>query len=100
MATRRLFAWSVLLSLGATLLAAPAQSHKGDENSRGCHTDRRTGEYHCHEPKTPPPAELRVTYCYVWGEQPARCGHDRNSCYQLVLRFGGSCEQAMSLSVH
>jgi hypothetical protein len=90
-----------LLSLAATFPATPARSHTGDENSLGCHTDRRTGEYHCHEPKTPktPPAEVTRSYCHVVGEQQPRCGHDRGSCYQLVLRFGGVCELQVGLSV-
>ena len=66
MANGRLFACMLLLSLGATLLATPAQSHDGGENSQGCHNDARTGEYHCHTPTKPQPqprTEVSVTYC-------------------------------------
>lgn len=97
MSKRTLFGSALLLSLGATFLATPARSHIGDQNSLGCHTDQRTGRYHCHEPKTPPP-EVTLTYCHVVGNRE-RCGQDRNACYQLVLQFGGICEQQVGVSV-
>jgi hypothetical protein len=34
------------LSVGVPLL--PAQAHPGGLNAEGCHTNRKTGEYHCH----------------------------------------------------
>lgn len=44
----------IFLSL---LLAAPAFAHGGGLNSQGCHTNRKTGEYHCHrKPAQPAPA--------------------------------------------
>jgi endonuclease G len=33
------------------LSSCAAQSHPGRTNAEGCHTDRKTGEYHCHGPK-------------------------------------------------
>jgi len=33
------------------LSSCAAQSHPGKLNAEGCHTDRKTGEYHCHGPK-------------------------------------------------
>ncbi|MDR2870743.1 MAG: YHYH domain-containing protein [Deferribacteraceae bacterium] len=27
-------------------------AHSGATNSNGCHKDSKTGEYHCHKPKT------------------------------------------------
>ena len=99
MSKRRQFGWALLLSLGTTLLATPAQSHKGDERSQGCHTDRRTGEYHCHTPKTPqPPTEVTLSYCHVvYGQR--RCGQTSGECAQLVSQFGGSCQQQLGFSV-
>lgn len=29
------------------------QAHPGRTNAEGCHTNRKTGEYHCHKPKSP-----------------------------------------------
>lgn len=26
-------------------------SHSGGTDSKGCHTDHKTGDYHCHKPK-------------------------------------------------
>lgn len=39
-------------------LASPlVQAHGGGLNAEGCHTNRRTGDYHCHRaPASPPPA--------------------------------------------
>lgn len=38
------------LALFASLFTLPAVSsaHSGGLDSRGCHTNRKTGEYHCH----------------------------------------------------
>ena len=98
MSNGRQFGLALLLSLGATLLAMPAQSHKGDENSQGCHTDARTGDYHCHTPTKPQPqTEVSVTYCHVlYGR--SNCGHTNLECTQLVSQFGGSCQQQVGFS--
>jgi len=94
-----LFGSALLLSLTATFLAAPAQSHTGDEKSQGCHTDLTTGEYHCHTPATPtPPPEVTLTFCHVVRGQ-SRCGIPRDGCYQLVLQYGGTCQPQLGFSV-
>ena len=86
------FGSALLLSLAAMFLAAPAQAHKGDENSQGCHTDRQTGEYHCHTPKTPQPqTDVSLTYCHVVNGHD-NCGRTRDECAQLVVQYGGSCQ--------
>lgn len=41
--------------LASTLLAltiVPAQAHSGRTNAQGCHTNHKTGEYHCHNSGT------------------------------------------------
>jgi hypothetical protein len=89
----------LLLSMGATLLAAPAWSHKGDEDSEGCHTDARTGEHHCHTPKNPQSQlEITLSYCHVGVYGQRHCGHTQVECAQLVRQFGGSCQQQMGFS--
>lgn len=40
--------FSIILLL---LSSCAVQSHPGKLNAEGCHTDRKTGEYHCHDPK-------------------------------------------------
>ncbi|RYD84420.1 MAG: YHYH domain-containing protein [Verrucomicrobiaceae bacterium] len=46
-----------LLSLSAPLYAhdaptdKPKTEHSGGTDSRGCHTNHKTGDYHCHTPK-------------------------------------------------
>ena len=38
----------VIMVAVATGFASPALSHSGGLNSQGCHNNRRTGDYHCH----------------------------------------------------
>jgi hypothetical protein len=40
-----------------TLMVSPelAVAHSGGLNADGCHTNRRTGEYHCHRPQRTTP---------------------------------------------
>ena len=35
-----------------SLFCGVASSHSGGLNSQGCHTNRKTGEYHCHREPT------------------------------------------------
>jgi hypothetical protein len=68
----------------------PAAPHSGGTNAEGCHTNRSTGDYHCHSPKSPAPGA--VNYCHVVsGER--RCGYARRSCDNLVSSYGGYCQQ-------
>lgn len=34
-------------------IASPVFGHSGGTDANGCHTNKKTGEYHCHNPKTP-----------------------------------------------
>lgn len=45
----------LLLALFVALFFAPgfASAHPGGLNSDGCHTNRKTGEYHCHRAPAP-----------------------------------------------
>ena len=36
-------------------LPSAALSHSGGTDSGGCHTNSKTGDYHCHTPKSDPP---------------------------------------------
>ncbi|HZF30612.1 MAG TPA: YHYH domain-containing protein [Gammaproteobacteria bacterium] len=79
----------VLVMVGAVLAGDTAYSHPGATNADGCHTNRKTGEYHCHNPKPRVPGT--VTYCHVIkGEN--RCGYALGTCSDLVSKFGGSCK--------
>jgi len=72
-----------LISIGGTF---PTQAHPGRTDSSGCHTNRKTGEYHCHggsgssgggssttptnapprsAPDTPPPANDSLMYAKI-----------------------------------
>lgn len=60
-------------------VAGPAFSHGGGLDADGCHTNRKTGDYHCHRAKsassvksqsavqgaTPPPAGVGGPTCYT-----------------------------------
>jgi hypothetical protein len=39
--------------LGVVMMSAAgfAIGHSGNTDSNGCHTDHKTGDYHCHKPK-------------------------------------------------
>jgi hypothetical protein len=38
-----------ILTIVAILFATPALSHGGRTNAEGCHNQRATGGYHCHD---------------------------------------------------
>ncbi len=79
---------ALILAFMAVVLAPGASAHSGGTNAEGCHTNRKTGDYHCHTPKEP--AADRVTYCHVIdGER--RCGYSRSTCDNLVSEDGGYC---------
>lgn len=53
----------VLVILLLPFVSETAFSHSGGTNAEGCHTNRRTGDYHCHSPK--PRALDSVSYCHL-----------------------------------
>ena len=91
MATRTLAsAAGFALVLGALLHSSSAPAHSGGTNADGCHTNRQTGDYHCHDSKPSNPSD--DTYCHiVSGER--RCGYSRSSCNELVSTYGGYCRE-------
>jgi hypothetical protein len=83
-------AWPLLASFWAITLAPPGAAHPGGTNAEGCHTNRQTGDYHCHAPKQPNPD--RINYCHVIdGEH--RCGYSREACDDLASENGGYCRR-------
>ncbi|GAB2668277.1 hypothetical protein GCM10027193_22900 [Arenimonas aestuarii] len=42
--------------LATCAVAWQSQAHSGGTNADGCHTNRKTGDYHCHSPKAKPRA--------------------------------------------
>ena len=65
-----------------------ARSHSGGTNAAGCHTNSKTGDFHCHTPKVVP--SNTVVYCHVVGGE-SHCGYALSTCNNLVSTFGGSC---------
>lgn len=47
-------AWVLILSTATTIAAGspPVVAHPGGLNAEGCHTNRKTGDYHCHRRST------------------------------------------------
>jgi hypothetical protein len=78
----------LILIVIAVLSCPGASAHSGGTNAEGCHTNRQTGEHHCHAPKGP--AADRVTYCHVV-DGKRRCGYARSTCDDLVSEAGGYC---------
>ena len=74
----------------AILLPSLTYGHGGGLNAAGCHTNRRTGDYHCHRSQRVPSS--LVTYCHVYNNE-RRCGYALSSCRNLVSQFGGYCER-------
>ncbi|MFC0445355.1 YHYH domain-containing protein [Pseudidiomarina halophila] len=66
-----------------------AEAHSGRTNAAGCHTNNKTGNYHCHNAKTP----TTTTYCHVFNGT-SRCGYAYSSCQALVRKHGGYCTES------
>lgn len=41
-------------SITVDVPSTPAWAHPGGLDASGCHTNRKTGEYHCHRGQSPP----------------------------------------------
>jgi len=39
---------AAIILVALILMPFPVSAHSGGLNAQGCHTNRRTGEYHCH----------------------------------------------------
>ena len=51
---------TALLFAAVALLPVPALAHGGGLNSQGCHTNSRTGDYHCHRAWDAPRSPARA----------------------------------------
>jgi hypothetical protein len=51
-----------LLLASALLSTGPVLAHGGGLNAEGCHTNRKTGDYHCHRGPAPARASGRSPY--------------------------------------
>lgn len=86
----------VTLSLFSNLLA-----HSGGTNSSGCHTNKKTGDYHCHKSKVQTNSykvkkttdSSKVTSCCKICKKGKACG---NSCisrsYNCTKSKGCACD--------
>lgn len=78
----------IYLLLAASFSAYP---HGGNTNASGCHTNSKTGDYHCHNQKVTT-SSTSDKYCHVINGEK-RCGYAKSSCESLKKSWGGSCEK-------
>jgi len=70
---------ATIITAGLLMLpvpAGPALAHGGGLNAEGCHTNRKTGEYHCH--RSPNQSSSRSNAQQSRNVQPRRNGAYRN----------------------
>jgi hypothetical protein len=68
---------TALLALLLCVASPTTTPHSGGTNADGCHTNHRTGDYHCHNSKAPVPGAM--SYCHVV-HGARRCGYARSTC--------------------
>lgn len=51
---RILMKTKLIVALAMAAVPAAALPHSGGTDKYGCHKNHKTGEYHCHKPKTDP----------------------------------------------
>lgn len=80
MKLRDRYAWkAAVVACGAVAVALPAVAHGGGLNAEGCHTNRKTGDYHCHRSASPPPPASRPAYSSSLGESQDAAPSTRSS---------------------
>lgn len=68
-----------------TALIAPITvfAHSGRTNAEGCHTNKKTGEYHCHQKKTTSKVSARTkarTTARGYSSTGYTCGYNKYNC--------------------
>ena len=53
----------ILTVIALTLLSTPVFAHSGRTDSKGCHTQKSTGIYHCHNSPAPTPVYITPPIC-------------------------------------
>ena len=64
----------MLFAMAVACVPSFALAHGGGTNADGCHTNRKTGDYHCHGAKRSAPAYQAPPANSLHGAQPARGG--------------------------
>ena len=63
-----------MLAAALACISGYAIGHGGGLDQYGCHTNHKTGDYHCHGAKRSPPPRPPATANSLYGAQPARAG--------------------------
>lgn len=58
---------TLAIAIVSLMVAVPASAHSGGTDANGCHTNHKTGDYHCHKPK----GNSRVNTSQVKAKAPA-----------------------------
>ena len=74
-----------MVAIGA-MLSIDGFAHSGRTDSYGCHTNRKTGDYHCHNYKAPEPqykttTSKRSSACCKYCKKGKACG---DSCISIT----------------
>ena len=79
---RRTRGFSLIVALAVFLFASLALAHGGSLDAKGCHTERRTREYHCHRPQEAGKLE----------NSPAVSAYDRKEWHPGWRDADGDCQ--------
>lgn len=77
--------WGLCLAIfiGA---AGLSHAHSGGLNASGCHNNRKTGEYHCHQPQNNPEKSLVPNILKSQDTYYKNCSHARAAGVTPILR--------------
>jgi hypothetical protein len=68
--TKQLIVMYMTISVSLADMSESAIAHPGGLDAKGCHTNRKTGEYHCHNQSkvsTKIPCDVSAGYCHGCG---------------------------------
>ncbi|MBI4990312.1 MAG: YHYH domain-containing protein [Rhodocyclales bacterium] len=72
--------WCIMLAVFASGYSTLSSAHGGGLDKNGCHTNRKTGEYHCHRAAVQPPSNAQAVPRSNLTNPPPAAQVD-NTCY-------------------
>ncbi len=71
----------LIILLTILILPLSVSAHSGRTDSNGCHTNKKTGDYHCHGAKAPKSAKVEVkTNAKIQAKQNVNCQANIYNC--------------------